>query len=107
VGTTGGVYAQRSAVVSGGKLTPCLCSASTLTVEGADILSEDALNALHEVGCHDATFGSSNGIQTAEFDRKAPEFAEAVGSAIRAVERAMPGAVVVRIRREVEVAAEG
>lgn len=79
----------------------------TLTVEGADILSEGALNALHEAGCHDATFGASDGVQTAEFDREAPDFAEAVGSAIRAVERAVPGAVVVRIRRDAEVGAEG
>ena len=79
----------------------------TLTVEGADILSEDALNALYEAGCHDATFGASNGVQTAEFDREAPEFAEAVGSAIRAIENAVPGAVVVRIRRDADVAAEG
>lgn len=78
-----------------------------LTVEAADILDEAALNALYEAGRNDATFGESDGIQTAEFDREAADFAEAVGSAIRAVDGAVPGAVVVRIRREAEVAAEG
>lgn len=53
----------------------------------------------------DATFGLSNGVQTAEFHREAADFAETVASAIKAVETAVPGARVVRIHRELDVAA--
>jgi hypothetical protein len=77
----------------------------TLTVEGADILTDEALDALYEAGCDDATFGVSDGVQTGEFDREAADFAEAVGSAIKAVESAVPGALVVDVRREREIAA--
>ncbi|MCA1704395.1 MAG: hypothetical protein LC808_14495 [Actinobacteria bacterium] len=58
----------------------------TLTIEGADLLADGAQEALYEVGCGDATFGASNGIHTAEFDREAPDFSEAVAEAIRAIE---------------------
>jgi hypothetical protein len=54
-----------------------------------------------------ATFGVSEGVQTAEFDREAIEFAEAVASAIRAVESAVPGARVVEVHREHDIAAAG
>ena len=37
----------------------------TLTIEGADILTDEALDALYEAGCGDATFGVSGGVQTA------------------------------------------
>jgi hypothetical protein len=74
--------------------------AFTLTVEGADLLSGDAVDALFVAGCDDATFGISNDVQTADFDREAPDFAEAVASAIRAVEGAVPGARVVEVRRD-------
>ncbi len=79
----------------------------TLTIEGADILTDDAVNALYEAGCDDATFGVSGGIQTGEFDREATDFAEAVASAIKAVETAVPGALVVDVHRELEAAATG
>jgi hypothetical protein len=79
----------------------------TLTIEGADILEDDALDALYEAGCDDATFGVSDGVQTGEFDREAADFAEAVASAIKAVEAAVPGAFVVDVHREREVAAAG
>ena len=45
--------------------------------------------------------------ETAEFDREAMEFAEAVASAIRAVESAVPGARVVEVHREHDIAAAG
>lgn len=77
----------------------------TLTIEGADVMTDAAQNALYEAGCDDATFGISAGIQTAEFDREALEFAEAVASAIRAVESTVPGARVVQVHRERDVAA--
>ena len=79
----------------------------TLTIEGADIMSDAAQNALFDAGCDDATFGVSDGVQTAEFDRAAAEFAEAVASAIKAVESTIPGARVVDIHREHDVAAAG
>ncbi len=79
----------------------------SLTIEGADVMTDAAQNALYEAGCDDATFGVSGGVQTAEFDREAAEFAEAVASAIRAVESAVPGARVVEIRREHDVAVAG
>ena len=79
----------------------------TLTIEGADILTDDAIDALYEAGCDDATFGVSDGVQTGEFDREAADFAEAVASAIKAVEAAVPGALVVEVHRELEAAAAG
>lgn len=79
----------------------------TLTIVGADILTDDALNALYEAGCDDATFGVSGGVQTGEFDREAGDFAEAVASAIKAVETAVPGAMVIDVHRELEAAAAG
>lgn len=79
----------------------------TLTVEGADILTDDAISALYEAGCDDATFGVSGGVQTGEFDREATDFAEAVASAIKAVAAAVPGAMVVDVHRELEAAAAG
>ena len=48
----------------------------TLTIEGADVMTDIAQDALYEAGCDDATFGVSGGIQTAEFGREAVEFAE-------------------------------
>ena len=79
----------------------------TLEIESADVMTDAAQNALFEAGCDDATFGVSNGIQTAEFDREATEFAEAVASAIKAVEAAVPGARVIEIHRDRDVAAAG
>ncbi len=72
----------------------------TLTIEGADVLGDEALDALYEAGCGDATFGASNGVQTADFDREATDFADAVWSAIKAVETAVPGARVIDIHRD-------
>jgi hypothetical protein len=37
----------------------------TLTIEGADVLTDDTQDALFDAGCGDGTFGTSNGIQTA------------------------------------------
>jgi len=72
----------------------------SLTVDGTDILTDEAQHALFEAGCDDATFSISSGVQYADFDREAEEFAEAVASAIKAVESAVPGARVVAVRRE-------
>jgi hypothetical protein len=77
----------------------------TLTIEGADVLTDAAQTALHRSGCDDATFGTSAGTQTAEFDREAVDFSEAVASAIRAIETAVDGARVVDVHRDQDVAA--
>jgi len=76
----------------------------TLVIEGPDILADHALDALFEAGCDDATFSTSDGVQMGEFDREASDFADAVGSAIKAVESALPGARVVAVHREPEPA---
>lgn len=77
----------------------------TLTIDGADVMSDDAQDALFEAGCDDATLGVSDGVQTAEFDRDATEFAEAVASAIKAIESAVAGARVVEVHRDRDAAA--
>jgi len=77
----------------------------TLTIDGADVLSDASQDALFEGGCDDATFGTSDGVQTGEFDREAADFAEAVAGAIKAVETAVPEARVVDIHRVSDVAA--
>ncbi|MGI8706737.1 MAG: hypothetical protein ACR2LG_00810 [Actinomycetota bacterium] len=77
----------------------------TLKIEGADVLSDAAQEALFEAGCDDATFGVTDGLQTAEFDRKAGDFSEAVASAIREIEGAVRGAEVIEVHRERDIAA--
>lgn len=54
------------------------------------------LDDLFEAGCDDATFGTLDGVQYADFDRTAPTFVHAVKSAISAIE-SVPGARVVRV----------
>ena len=75
-----------------------------LTIEGADVLSDVAQEALYGAGCNDATFGISDGVQTAEFDRDAPDFSQAVASAISQIESAVAGAKVIDVHREEDVA---
>lgn len=61
---------------------------------------EAHLDALYEAGCSDATFGSVDGVWSADFDREAETFGEAVASAVAdvskvegvAVEGVVPGA---------------
>lgn len=79
----------------------------TLTVEGADLLTDEAQDALFDAGCDDATFGVSNGVQTADFDRDAPDFASAVAGAIKAIETAVRGARVIEVHRDEGAAATG
>jgi hypothetical protein len=68
-----------------------------LLIHGTDVLDERYADVLYEAGCSDAMFGEREGVQYADFDREAPSFAEAVGSAIVAIESAVPGAIVVRV----------
>jgi len=69
----------------------------TLLVEGADLQSDAAQNALFEAGCDDATIGVTAGVQHLHFDREARSLAAALVSAITAVEQAVPGVQVVRV----------
>ncbi len=71
--------------------------AFTLLVEGADLQTDDAQDALFEAGCDDSTIGVTAGVQHAHFDREAGSLGEALVSAITALERAVPGARVVRV----------
>jgi hypothetical protein len=69
----------------------------TLIVEGPDLQTDEAMDALFEAGCSDGTFGSVGGVQHADFHREAASFEEAVSSATAAIESAVPGARVVRV----------
>jgi hypothetical protein len=69
----------------------------TLLVEGADLQTDEAQDALFEAGCDDSTIGVVSGAQHVHFDREAGSLAEALVSAIAAVEQAVPGVRVVRV----------
>lgn len=72
----------------------------TLILEGTDVLGDEAANTLFEAGCGDATFGEVDGCQYADFTRRARSLADAVGSAKRAIEVAVPGVRVIRVDPE-------
>jgi hypothetical protein len=69
----------------------------TLFVEGLDVSSDAHVDALHEAGCDDATFGVRDGAAYAIFDREAESFSDALRDAIADVLRALPHARIVRI----------
>lgn len=56
-----------------------------------DLLSEEIQDALFEGGCDDATFGVEAGHPYGSFDREAKSFPQAIMSAVRDVETAIPG----------------
>ncbi len=58
----------------------------TLIVEGSDLQSDDAADALFDAGCDDALVGRSDGTQYLDFDREADVLEDAVLSAIADVE---------------------
>ena len=66
----------------------------TLIIDG-DLTDEDTVEALFEAGCDDATIGGINNIGTADFAREARSLADAIVTAIAAVE-SVPG---LRVRR--------
>ncbi|HEX9712155.1 MAG TPA: hypothetical protein VGB52_06320 [Actinomycetota bacterium] len=72
----------------------------TLILEGPDVLGDEAVDALFESGCGDATFGEVDGSQYADFTRRARSLADAIGSAKRAIESAVPGVRVIRVEPE-------
>jgi hypothetical protein len=78
----------------------------TLVLDAADLLEETILDALFEAGCDDASFGMRDSQATAEFDREAVSFSEAVVSAIRHVEGANVGARVLRVEPDDLVSAQ-
>lgn len=69
----------------------------TLLVEGGDLQTDESQDALFAVGCDDATIGLTAGVQYLQFDREARSLADALVSAITAVETAVPGVRVVRV----------
>ena len=75
----------------------------TLTLTGPEEFTVEAANRLYELGCDDASFGTSNGVHFGTFHREAESLADAVGPAIRAVETV--GFTVARF--EVEPADDG
>ena len=68
----------------------------TLLVEGPDLQSATAIDALFEAGCDDALVGRTDTIQYLDFDREAPTPETAIMSAITDVER-LPGVEVIRL----------
>lgn len=60
----------------------------TIVASGLDPEAEDFEDRFFEAGCSDATIGFQKGAIILEFARRAPDFAKALVSAIRDVERA-------------------
>jgi hypothetical protein len=60
----------------------------TLILSGATELTVEIANALYEAGCDDAGVGSCEGALTVDFDREAESLGDAIGSAVKDVERA-------------------
>lgn len=67
----------------------------SLTLAGVEEFTAELADRLYEAGCDDATFGTSNGVPFGRFTREAGSLGDAVGSAIRDVERA--GLTVARV----------
>ena len=67
----------------------------TLIIDG-DVLRDETADWLFEAGCDDATFGSVDNVSYGEFTREADSFAEAVLSAIAAVD-STPDLTVLRL----------
>lgn len=72
----------------------------TLLFTGPDALSPENFEALAAAGCDDASFGKTDGRQLADFDRESSSYASAVVSAIREMERAVPGIQVSKVESD-------
>lgn len=59
-----------------------------LIIAGVTEITDSMTDALFETGCGDAGVGSCDGVVFIDFDREADSLGDAVGSAIKAVERA-------------------
>jgi hypothetical protein len=71
-----------------------------LILAGVAEFTDAMADALFEAGCDDAGLGSCNGIVSVDFDREADSLGDAIGSAIKDVERA--GLAVARVEVEAE-----
>jgi hypothetical protein len=71
--------------------------AFTLWLRGPDVLSNKNLNALYEAGCSDATFGAQGSEYYAAFERPSSAYSLAVISAIRDIQKGVPGIRVLRV----------
>ena len=60
----------------------------SITLNTMDELTEKDIDKLYEAGCNDATIGSSNYTNSADFDREAPDLGTAVGSAVNDIVKA-------------------
>ncbi len=69
----------------------------TLIVQGPDLQDEANSEALYAAGCDDATVGRIGDVQHLDFTREAETFADAVFSALAAIESSVPGAEVVHL----------
>jgi len=68
-----------------------------LIVEGPDLQDPANLDSLFAAGGDDATPGRIGDVQFLDFDREAEGFGEAVASAMRDVEAAVPGVRVIQL----------
>jgi hypothetical protein len=55
---------------------------------GVEEIDDDMANALYEAGCDDAGVGSCDRVVSVEFDREAESLGDAIGSAVKAVQKA-------------------
>ena len=69
------------------------------TLEGAEELTDEILDAIYEAGCDDASFGTTAGVHFGTFHREADSYDEAVASARAAILKAGVGLVVTRVTR--------
>jgi hypothetical protein len=83
--------------VKGGELMPAAVKTYSFSVVLAGIseLTPEIADALYEAGCDDAGVGTCDGILTVDFDREADSLGDAIGSAVKDVERA--GCAIARI----------
>jgi hypothetical protein len=58
------------------------------TLSDADELTDELEDALLEAGCNDAFLHSTGGVVYLDFDREAESLGDAIGSAVKAVEKA-------------------
>jgi hypothetical protein len=70
----------------------------TLTLTGPDEFTVELADLLYEAGCDDASFGTSGGTHYGIFHREAGSLGDAIGSAVKDVEKA--GFAVVRVEVE-------
>jgi hypothetical protein len=70
----------------------------TFTIDVPGEFTVETADRLYEAGCDDATFGTSNGVHFGTFHREADSLGDAIGSAVKDVERA--GLSVARVEIE-------